>query len=220
MGSLMVALWPFAAGLAVAPAAIAACILLLGSKRAVANASAFAAAFALVDSAVSAVMLAGAGRLPRSLGLGGGRAGQHAAMTLGLLLLGVAVVSVLRRPPGVRRGPPRRLTTIDLAKPRLALGLGLVLVFLSPNPLIVAAGSVAVAAAKVSAPARLAAAALLVLAAQLGLATSLAWHLARPRSSARALPALRIWLLRNDRLVELTLLVLFGAIFTARGTSL
>src|SRR5215475_2813578 len=99
MGSLMMALWPFAAGLAVAPAAIAACILLLGSKRAVANASAFAAAFALVDSAVAAVVLAGSGRVLRSLGLGGGRAGRHAVLTLGLLLLGVAVVSVLRRPP-------------------------------------------------------------------------------------------------------------------------
>jgi hypothetical protein len=58
-----------------------------------------------------------------------------------------------------------------------------------------------------------------VLAAQLGLAASLAWHLARPSSSARALPVLRLWLLRSDRLVELTVLVLFGAIFTARGTS-
>ena len=49
----------------------------------------------------------------------------------------------------------------------------------------------------VSTPARLAATALLVLAAQLGLAACLAWHLARPASSARRLPALRLWLLRN-----------------------
>jgi hypothetical protein len=218
MGSLVVGLWPFAAGLAVAPAAIAACVLLLGSKRPVANASAFAAAFALVDSAVTAVVLAGARGVTRSLG--GGRAGQHAALSLGLLLLGVAVVSVLRRPSGVRRVQPRRVTTIDLAKPRLALGLGLALVFLSPNPLIVAAGSVAVAAAKVPTPARLVAAAVLVLAAQIGLAACLAWHVVRPSTSASALPALRLWLLRNDRLVELTVLVLFGAIFTARGASL
>jgi hypothetical protein len=216
MGSLGVELWPFAAGLAAAPAAIAACILLLGSKRPVANAVAFAGAFALVDGAVAAVVLAGAGRAPA---LGGGRAGHHAALSLGLLLLGLAVVSVLRRPPGIRRTQPRRLTTIDLARPRLALGLGLALAVLSPNPLILTAGTVAVAATKVPTPARLAAVAVLVLAAQLGLAVSLAWHLAGPASSARRLPAIRLWLLRNDRLVELAVLVLLGALFTARGAS-
>jgi hypothetical protein len=217
MGSLVVELWPFAAGLAAAPAAVAACILLLGSKRPLANATAFAGAFALVDSAVAAVVLAGGARA--SWWLGGGRAGHRAALSLGLLLLGLAVASVLRRPPGVRRTEPRRLTTIDLPKPRLALGLGLAVVALSPNPLILAAGTFAVAAASVSTPARLAATALLVLAAQLGLAACLAWHLARPASSARGLPALRLWLLRNDRLVELTVLVLFGALFTAKGAS-
>jgi hypothetical protein len=218
MGSLVVELWPFAAGLAAAPAAIAACILLLGSKRPVANAAAFGAAFVLVDGAIAGGALA-AGRSASSP-LASGHARHLAALSVGLLLLGLAVVSVLRRPPGTRPRQPRRLATLDLARPRLALGLGLALVILSPNPPILAAGMVTVAAARVSAIARVGAVGLMVLASQLGLTASLAWHLARPSSSATGLAAIRLWLLRNDRLVELTVLVLFGALFTAKGASI
>jgi hypothetical protein len=164
MGSLVVELWPFAAGLAAAPAAIAACILLLGSKRPVANAAAFGAAFVLVDGAIAGGALA-AGRSASSP-LASGHARHLAALSVGLL-----------------------------------------------------AGMVTVAA-RVSAIARVGAVGLMVLASQLGLTASLAWHLARPSSSATGLAAIRLWLLRNDRLVELTVLVLFGALFTAKGASI
>jgi hypothetical protein len=119
-------------GLAVTPAAIAAGVLFLGSKRPVADDLAFTAPFVLVYALISAAVLVASGASSDPL------VDDHdkavAALVVGLLLLVLAAAGVVRR----RRhpdAPAKRglLDRIDGATPAAAFGIGLVLAVLNPS---------------------------------------------------------------------------------------
>jgi hypothetical protein len=57
----------------------------------------------------------------------------------------------------------------------------------------------------------------LLLGAQVGLAGPILWYVARPASAARGLARVREWLTRHERLVDLGVLFVFGALFTLKG---
>jgi hypothetical protein len=114
MSELLLELIPFALGLAITTAAIASCILFLGSKRPVANAVSFAAA-STSEPQVSC--------------------GTKAALTLitGTVSLDLAVAGVLHGHAGPPTRTPGWMREIDTAGPRVAFGLGLALAVLNPN---------------------------------------------------------------------------------------
>jgi cytochrome c biogenesis protein CcdA len=148
LGSLLLQLLPFAIGLAATPGAIATGILFLGSKQALANAIAFAAAFSLVYAGLAAVVLLIAGAADEPLI--DDRTKSIVTLAIGLLLLALALLGWLRgrgRPPQ----RPRWLDMVDTANPREALGLGVALAVLNPNIPILLGGLTTIAAADVSA---------------------------------------------------------------------
>jgi Sap-like sulfolipid-1-addressing protein len=173
MGSLLVELLPFAAGLAVTPAAIATGILFLGSKRPLGNAIAFAAAFSLVYAGLAAVVLGAAHAATEPLIAE--RTKNAITLAVGLLLLFLALLAWLRgrgRPPH----RPRWLDMVEDASPREALGLGVALAVLNPNIPILLAGLATVTAADVSTADRMVGAAFLLAASQLGLVGPMVWY--------------------------------------------
>jgi threonine/homoserine/homoserine lactone efflux protein len=214
MGSLLVELLPFAAGLAVTPAAIAAGILFLSSKRPLANAIAFAAAFSVVYAAIAGVVLAAAQAATEPLV--DERTKQVITLAVGLLLLGLALVTLLRQGGG-RPERPRWMEAVEQARPAGAFGLGLALAVLNPNVPILLAGLTTIVAAEVSGADHLAGVVFLLLGSQLGLAGPILWYVVRPASAGRGLDRLKGWLARHARLVDLGVLGVFGALFTLKG---
>jgi FtsH-binding integral membrane protein len=214
MGPLLVELLPFAAGLALTPAAIATGILFLGSKRPLADAIAFAAAFSLVYAGLAAVVLAAAGAASQPLV--DDRTKNGITLAIGLLLLALALVAWLRardRPPH----RPRWLDMVDTASPREALGLGVALAVLNPNVPILLAGLATVTAADVSTADQVVGAVFLLAASQVGLAGPILWYVVRPAAAGRGLDRVKDWLARHERLVDLGVLLVFGALFTLTG---
>jgi hypothetical protein len=221
MGSLLAELVPFVVGLAITPAAITVTILLLGSKRPVANASCFAVAFAIVYGIVSIVVLAVSGTRSKPLI----SSGTKAVITLcvGLVLLLFAILTEVRH----RRAevlpadaPARRtglLATINTATPAKAFSLGLILAVLNPNIPILLAGLATIAAAPVSLAGRAVGAVLLVAGAELGLLGPLGWYLLRPATATTMLERAKGWLARHEHALDLAVLIIFGAIFTIKG---
>jgi hypothetical protein len=88
---------------------------------------------------------------------------------------------------------------------------------LNPNIPILLGGLTAIAAAEVSTAAQLVGAVFLLTGSQLGLAGPILWYAARPASAEPGLERVRDWLARHERLVDLGVLVVFGALFTAKG---
>jgi Sap, sulfolipid-1-addressing protein len=214
MGSLLIELLPFAAGLAVTPAAIATGILFLGSKRPLANAIAFAAAFSIVYAGLAALVLFAAQASTEPLVDTRTKAGV--TLAIGLLLLGLALLGWLR---GRGRTPHRGrlLDLVEGARPAEALGLGVALAVLNPNIPILLGGLATIAAAEVSTAAQVVGAVFLLAASQLGLAGPILWYVARPASAGRGLDRIKEWLARHERAVDLGVLLVFGALFTIKG---
>lgn len=217
MGSLLLELIPFAAGLAITPAAIASCILFLSSRRPAANAVAFAAAFALVYVLIAAAILAA------SQSASGEIVPEQtkAALTLvvGIVLLSLAAAGVLHGQAGPATRAPGWMRGIDTAGPRVAFGLGLALAVLNPNIPILIAALATIAAAEVSEGQEIIASAVLVAASQLGLAGPIAWFVTHRRSATSGLAAVKAWLGRHEHVVNLAVLLVFGALFTVNGLS-
>ena len=243
VGSLLTELVPFIVGLAVTPTAIAAGILFLGSRRPVANTSAFAAAFALVYGLLSVIVLLVAGATAKPLISPLAKAVITLCVGAGLLLLAVFSEVRFRRARAPRpsqvlgavnpaspvgtdtilsrpAAPARRgglLAAVETATPAKAFTFGLVLAAANPNVPILLAGLAAIVAAPVSVAGRAVAAIVLVAGSELGVAGPLVWYLARPASATRALDRIKGWLNRHQHVMNLTVLVVFGVVFTVKG---
>lgn len=201
--------------MAVTPGPIATGILFLGSPRPLANALAFAAAFLLVYAGLAAFVLVVAGAADEPLVDQPTK--NRITPVIGLLLLAVALLVWLRgrgRPPH----RPRWLDRVEDASPREALGLGVALAVLNPNIPILLAGLATIAAADVSSAGEFWGAVLLLAASQLGLTGPILWYAAQP-AAARGLGRVKDWLARYERLVDLGVLVVLGALFTLSGLS-
>lgn len=215
MGSLIVELIPFAAGLALTPAAIASTVLFLSSTRPLANSIAFASAFALIYAVIAAATLAAAA------GASGAVVPDttKAVLTLivGIVLLALAAAGVLHGHAGPPTRTPGWMRAIDTAGPRVAFGLGLALAVLNPNIPILIAGLATILAAGVSGGDEVLGAAFLLVASQLGLAGPILWFAARRASAQRGLATVRAWLGRHEHIVNLAVLLAFGGLFTIKG---
>lgn len=99
--------------MAVTPAAIAGCVLLLQTKRALANAFAFFAAFMIAYTAIGiAALLGGATHDTRS-----GAAAHWAGLAVGLVFVAFGVAQLVRRRVPSDTGP-EWMQQLSNAKPR------------------------------------------------------------------------------------------------------
>ncbi|WP_250030221.1 GAP family protein [Paractinoplanes maris] len=215
MGQLLLELLPFIAGLAVTPAAVATGILFLGSHRPVANALAFAGGFAAVYAVLSGLvlLLTGGDAAP----LISPETKAWAGFCVGLLLLALAAAMMVRRRLHIPAKPSRLSQMIGEARPRRAFGVGIVLAIVNPNVPILLGGLTVVAAAPIDGPGRVLGVLALLAGAELGLIGPALWYVARPVPAAQRLKRLNGWLERHHFAVDLTVLLLFGALFTATG---
>lgn len=217
MGTLLAELLPFAIGLAITPAAIATCILFLGSRRPVRDALAFSAAFALVYAIIAAVILVAASTT--SGGLIDDRTKALVTLVVGIALLGLAALGVIRGHAGPPTRTPGWMRAIDTAGARVAFGLGLALAVLNPNVPILIAGLATIAAANVSGAGQAVSAVFLIAASEFGMLGPTVWYVTHEESAKRGLAAVKAWLATHEHWVNLAVLVVFGALFTYKGIS-
>lgn len=217
MGSLLVELVPFAVGLAITPTAVATVILLLSSRRPVANTLAFASPFVLVYAVVAVIVLVAAGAATGPLLTE--REKHAASLAVGLVLLALGVGSVVRRRSAQAHhaAKPGMLARIDSAAPPAAFGIGFGLALLNPNMPILLGGLAAVAAAEVSQGGRVVGAAFLVVWSEVGLVGPLLWFVLDRERATRGLKRLKDWLGRHEHAVDLAVLFGFGTVFTLKG---
>jgi uncharacterized membrane protein YdjX (TVP38/TMEM64 family) len=136
---------------------------------------------------------------------------------MGSLLLALALLAWLRgrgRPPH----RPRWLDMVDTAHPRRRWA-SVALAVLNPNIPILMGGLTTIAAAGVLALGQFWGAVVLLAGSQIGLTGPILWYVVRSAAARQNLDRFKHWLGQHERLVDLSVLVVFGTLFTLSGLS-
>ena len=224
---LVATLAPELLGLAVTPAAVIACLMLLGSPHPFRNVACLAGAFLAVYGAICLAVLA-VGRAADTSDHDTSTAHGWVGLVVGLLFLVGAAVSWLR-PPRVpmatvtpadgSRGPvqlPGWAARLQDPSMRLVLVVGLVLAVLNPNVAILASG-LAVVVTQERAADELVGIALLLAASMVDFVLpTLAFVMSGERGRAWLRGATR-WLIDHNHVIGIVVLLAFGLLFVGRG---
>jgi threonine/homoserine/homoserine lactone efflux protein len=203
---------PIAVGVLISPLPIVAVVLMLLSRSARANASAFVLGWLLSIGIVVGVVatLAGAGTSESD------ETPTWAAvlkLVLGVLLLLVAARQWRGRPrDGVEPPAPKWMQAIDTFTPVRAFGLAVLLSAVNPkNLLLVISGGVAIASATPDPDSIWVSALVFAVVASLGVAAPLVLYLVMGRRAARLLEELKTWMVRDNAIIMAVLLTVIAA---------
>ncbi|MFE5479619.1 GAP family protein [Nocardia sp. NPDC056541] len=213
MGGLMALLLPEIVGLMVTPGAVIGCVLLLRSRDPVRNASMFGLGFLVVYSIVALAACIGGAPDP---GATTAQTSHIAGLVVGLIFLALGVV-MLVRPRRHTGEKPRVLDELATAGPRKAFAIGVVLGVLNPNLFIMMSGMSVIASSAVGLADALLATAILLVAAVVDFLIPIGIYLAMGERAERSLAVAQAWMLSHSRMLTLSVLLGFGALFTARG---
>jgi threonine/homoserine/homoserine lactone efflux protein len=218
VAELLARLIPLGLAGAVSPVATVACIALLGSRRPLANASAYVAGVTTVLAGVAAVALAvfGAGSASNAESSDIVNAFE---LAVGALLVLVGLKQVLgRRDPDAP--PPRWFNLLERLGPARAYAFGIAIEATNIKRLaLLLAGLSEVSRAEVSTAQSAIAIALFVPLLELGLIAPIAVYAVLPSRSEAILARTRRWLLRHNRRILAVIFTLIGAVLVERGLS-
>ncbi len=222
-------LLPEMVGLAVTPAAVVACLLLLGSSHPYRNVVALAVPFLAVYGVLSIVALV-VGQATDAASDDPSTTRGWLSIVLGGIFLALAARSWLRsqqRP--VEDAPSGRGThRAAIAEPAwasrlrdpsvgLVLGAGLLVAVVNPNVAILASGLGIVVTADVSLGVQLGGVALLLAASMIDFVVPMLVFVAAGERGRRWLRDATSWLLAHDRAIGIIVLLVFGVMFVGRG---
>ncbi|OQQ34417.1 GAP family protein [Prescottella equi] len=213
MGELILQLLPELAGMAVTPAAIAGCVLLLQTERPLANALAFATAFMIAYTAIGVAALLGGATHDTSRS---GDVSHWAGLGVGLIFVAFGVGQLVRRRSPPDTGP-EWMQQLSNAKPRGAFIMGAALSIVNPNLAIMISGTTVIAAADTTPGTAVFGTVLLLLAAGLDFLVPIGVYLAFGDRAKSALSAVKEWMITHERPLTLTVFFGFGALFVVRN---
>lgn len=221
MGDLLAQLVPEIIGLAVTPAAIVACLLLLGSHRPYRNVAVFGGTVMVLYAILGAIALA-AGRSVDAQGTAEATTARDwIGLVVGLLFLAGGLAAVLRRPAPRPEGAAEEMPgwARRLARPKVGtlVGVALVLAIVNPNVAIFFSGLGMVVAADISVGEQVLGVLILVVASVLDYVVPTVLYAVTGIPGRHRLRGLRRWLVRNDRVIGAAVLLVFGVMFTVRG---
>ncbi|MER7604781.1 GAP family protein [Nocardioides sp. NPDC127503] len=225
MWELVGQLLPEMVGLAVTPAAIVACLLLLGSSYPFRNVVALAVPFLAVYGVLSIIALV-AGRAADAASGDPSTTRGWMSVVAGGIFLTVAAMSWLRRPAG--RPAARATHRATTAEPgwvsqlrdpsvRLVLVAGLLLAIVNPNVAILASGLGIVVTADVGLGAQVVGIALLLAASMIDFIVPVLVFVAAGERGRGWLRSATRWLLAHNHVIGIVVLVAFGVLFVGRG---
>ena len=191
---------PLAIAVTISPIPIIAEILLLFTKKPVANAASYLAGFVFGVAGALAILVAIAGTLNLSAGSGPSKGTSILQLALGALLLAAALRQFRGRPkPGQEAAMPKWMNGIAGFTPGKSLLVGVGIGALNPKNIIVGlAAAVAIASASLSTGQDVGASAVYVLVAVLGVAAPLVVTLAMGEKAQPILDKWKAWLGQNN----------------------
>ncbi|MGY0536142.1 GAP family protein [Nocardioides sp. YJ-D4] len=222
-------LLPEMVGLAVTPAAVVACLLLLGSSHPYRNVLALAAPFLAVYGVLSVAALA-AGRAADAASDEPSTVRGWLSIAVGVIFLVVAVMSWLR--PRLRSAAAARAAgathraameepgwVSGLRDPSVGLVLvaGLVLAVVNPNVAILVSGLGIVVTADVRLSAQISGIVLLLAASMIDFVLPTLVFVAAGERSRGWLRSATKWLLAHNHVIGIVVLIAFGVLFVGRG---
>ncbi|WP_249358613.1 GAP family protein [Nocardia cyriacigeorgica] len=135
---------------------------------------------------------------------------------VGLVFLAIGV-RVARHRPAADAPPPKMLTELESAGPRMAFAGGLVLAIVNPNLFIMMSGMSLIASSNVSPGSAFVGAVLLIGAAALDFLIPVGIYLALGDRAKSRLDSAKQWMLRNNWAMTVGVMFGFGVLFTVRG---
>ena len=210
---------PLAVGVAISPIPIIAIILMLLSKQAGPNSTAFLAGWfvGITGALIVVVVLAGVGGLGTSSGPAS--ADSWLRVGLGVVLLFLGWRDWRRRPkPGETAKLPKWLSTIESITPLKASGLGLLLSAVNPkNLLLIVAGGVAIAQAATGFGSNAGAIAVFVVVAASSVAVPVVLYRVLGQRAQETLDSMNRWLTANNAAVMAVLVLVIGVVLIGKG---
>jgi len=208
---------PIAIGIALSPLAIAALMIILMTRRAKINAPAFLLGWLLGFLVVGtlASLIPGVETEP----------GQHSTLpgcvriALGVLLLFLALLQWLRRPLAGKEAPlPSFFGHLDDMEPSQSCLTGFLLSAAHPKNLpLIAAGVAAIGVYDLRLYAEIIAFSIFIAIASTTIILPIAAYFLAKRSAAALFKRWKNWLLRNNSIVMILLLFVFGVLLIGRG---
>lgn len=201
-------------GLILTPAAIAGCILLLQSRHPYGNAVAFAAAFLVLYTVISLVVLAIGGTVEPSEDTA--TAKGVVGISIGGLFLLIGLVIALHHKQ-TREGPPHWATMLEQAQPTGAFMAGVVLAIANPNVFLLLSGLGIVADSATDRGHQVAGVVFLLTGVALDFMIPIVLFAVFGQRARGWLDAGKSWMIAHDRGLTLTILFGFGVLFAGRG---
>lgn len=200
-------------GLMLTPFAVVGSIVLLGTRRPLANALSLAAAFAVAYGLLSGLFLAvGSEVVPDE----DDTIHYVVSLVLGLMFLAAALILAVRK-PRPRTGPPRWSVTLENATPGRSFLVGLGLAILNPNIAILLTGITVIVVAEVDAATETVGAATLVIAALIPILLPIAIYVLRGEQGKAQLRSIFKWMMAHDRAITIGTSLFFGVLFAGRA---
>ena len=212
---------PLAIAVTISPVPIIAEILLLFTKKPVANAGAYAAGFVLGVGGVVWILVAAAGTQDLSSGSDGSTAASIVRLLLGVLLLVGAARQFRSRPaPGETAAMPKWMDGISSFQPGKSAVVGLVVGAVNPKNIAMALGAaLAVAGASLSTGDQAVVLIIYTFVAVLGVLAPLAVVLFMGDRSQGILDGWKTWLGQNNAVVMSVLFLVFAVVLIGQGIS-
>lgn len=221
MGDLLAQLVPEIIGLAVTPAAIVACLLLLGSHRPYRNVAVFGGTVLVLYAILGGIALVAGRSVDAQETADATTVRGWIGLVVGLLFLAGGVATVAGRPAPRPEGAGDRTPgwARRLASPRVPtlVGVAVVLALVNPNVAIFFSGLGTVVTADVAVEEQVVGVLILVVASVLDYVVPTVLYAVTGVPGRHRLHALRAWLVRNDRPIGAAVLLVFGLMFTTRG---
>lgn len=212
---------PLALVVTISPLNIIPAILLLFTRRPLANALNFLLGFVVGLTVVLALLVLVGGAIDLAPGSGHSTWPGILKLVLGGYLLIAAVRKFRSRPRDDEEGSlPGWMNGIGSYTPLRSLGAGAALGALNPKNVVVAlASAAAIAAGGLTIGQRVVASAIYVLVAALGVATPIVTMLALGNRAPEVLEGWNVWLRRNNASVMSVLFLVFGVVLIGQGIS-
>jgi len=211
MGEAIGQVLPLAVGVSLSPLPITGVVLMLGTRRAQANGTAFVLGW------LAGLALAGTIFLLISSGAEASDSGSSADWTdvlrivLGVLLLGVALKQWRGRPrSGEEAKMPKWMQTVDHLQPPKAAGLALLLAVNPKNLVLIVAAATAIAQTGIGAGEQALALAIFVLLGTLGPGAPVLIYLTTGERSKRLLADLQEWMSHHNAAIMAVICLVIG----------
>ncbi len=221
MGQAIGGILPLAIGVDISVLSIIAIILMLITPRARSNGSAFVAGWVLGLVVVGGLVLVIANTADVAGSSGPSTAASVIKLTLGVLLLLLAVRQWRSRPgPGEQAPAPKWMAALDSFTPVKSLGLGAAMSGVNPkNFVLTAAAAMSIAQTGLPGGQQAVVLAVFVVLGTVTVAAPLVVYLALGRKAESILNGWREWLAANNAAIMLVVFVVFGFVLIGQGVA-